>query len=92
MLLINCRVKLKDTGAKNYQTFFYTDAIHALEETMPESSVDGFIEEQVARGLTLKGEDNRPKNLTRMKTEKGEGRSEDVYSTLKIASCSLLMP
>ena len=85
-------MKLKDAGAKNYQTFFYTEAIHALEETMPESSVDGFIEEQVARGLAFKAEDNRPNTLTRIKAEKGEARSEELYSTLKIASCSLLMP
>ena len=88
MLLINCRVDLRDTGAKDYQTFFYSEAILALEETMPESSVDGFIEEQVARDLAMKDE-NRPKTFGQTRRE---GVSEETHSTLKIATCSLLMP
>ena len=89
MLLINCRVDLKDTGVKSYQTFFYSEAIHALEETMPESSVDGFVEEQVARDLAMKDGESRPKAFGQMRRE---GVSEETHSTLKIAACSLLMP
>jgi hypothetical protein len=82
-------VDLKDTGAKKYQTFFFTEAVHALEETMPDSSVDGLIEEQVARDLVLREGEGRSKTLGNLRKRQVE---EDKLSTLKIATCSLLMP
>lgn len=53
-LLLNCRVDLKDTDQRGFQHYFYARAIQFLEDTMPDTSLEG-LEEDLPRGLPPRG-------------------------------------
>lgn len=51
LLLLNCKVDLKDTGPKTFEGFFYDEAIYHLEETMPDACLEDLLDAQVSEGV-----------------------------------------